>query len=451
VVRSPAAGDSWAAAIQSSGLDKALTDQDILTWHKRPFTKELTNIGKIADQASSGDCWIYATLNAFKAQLISAGKVAPDFEFSKNYIYFYSVVEKVNAYFESLIAERVTSLSSRKFVRDFSLSDTTPEYLIADGGEHAWIRFLISKYGLVPEQAMPATKVTLDDGLLMTFIRRQVLVTAKELMNRMRSMGPILSAKDLALLRQVKLDGEAHTLSILRLTLGTPPDEKTPFQFALPPSAPQSYTPQSFLKDFVKIDPLDYVSIASTPMRPFGKTYRIVQHGSIGVLSEDAGSENSAFSLKYVNEEPARLAELVKTAIDAGQVIYFGNDVVIDASSAGVLDTRLYKVDAFLNPPTPSLSLKDQMRAGLVYSDHAMAFVGYELDASGQVVRFKVENSWGEKAGMSGYYSMARNWFDLFVEELAVHKSLVNAQERALWATPHPIPVATYDDFFGTE
>jgi hypothetical protein len=52
---------------------------------------------------------------------------------------------------------------------------------------------------------------------------------------------------------------------------------------------------------------------------------------------------------------------------------------------------------------------------------------------------------------MKGYYSMARNWFDLYVQELAVPKSLLSPAEMALWQGAHDVPVKTYDDYFGTE
>ena len=129
--------DLLAAQVQSMGLAAALTDPALVLWHQRPFTVELEKIGGIADQANSGDCWIYATLNVYKSSLISTGKVTGDFEYSKNFVYFYSMIEKVNTYLEQLIAERVQSISSKKFRKDFRLADDTPEYLIADGGEFA--------------------------------------------------------------------------------------------------------------------------------------------------------------------------------------------------------------------------------------------------------------------------------------------------------------------------
>ncbi len=43
---------------------------------------------------------------------------------------------------------------------------------------------------------------------------------------------------------------------------------------------------------------------------------------------------------------------------------------------------------------------------------HAMVISGVHLDSAGRPVRYKVENSWGEKAGHEGYFVMTDKWFE---------------------------------------
>ena len=55
---------------------------------------------------------------------------------------------------------------------------------------------------------------------------------------------------------------------------------------------------------------------------------------------------------------------------------------------------------------------------------HAMVISGVHLDASGKPLRYKVENSWGFFDGENGYYLMTDAWFDQFVYQVVVPKTL---------------------------
>ena len=44
-------------------------------------------------------------------------------------------------------------------------------------------------------------------------------------------------------------------------------------------------------------------------------------------------------------------------------------------------------------------------------------------------MRFKVENSWGTKAGIGGYLVMDEAWFDNFVYEIIPKKEFLKAEE----------------------
>lgn len=66
----------------------------------------------------------------------------------------------------------------------------------------------------------------------------------------------------------------------------------------------------------------------------------------------------------------------------------------------------------------------------LVYGDslmtHAMVLTGcHEPEEAGGVVRWRVENSWGEDRGEKGFLMMTSEWFKEFVFEVVVDKSVV--------------------------
>jgi len=56
--------------------------------------------------------------------------------------------------------------------------------------------------------------------------------------------------------------------------------------------------------------------------------------------------------------------------------------------------------------------------------NHAMTITGYQ-GKDGKPVRWKIQNSWGSERGENGYYMMNDTWFDDFVFQAVVKKSLL--------------------------
>lgn len=51
---------------------------------------------------------------------------------------------------------------------------------------------------------------------------------------------------------------------------------------------------------------------------------------------------------------------------------------------------------------------------------HAMVISGVHLDTTGNPVRYKVENSWGDSAGKDGYFVMTDQWFEQWVHSYSL-------------------------------
>lgn len=61
--------------------------------------------------------------------------------------------------------------------------------------------------------------------------------------------------------------------------------------------------------------------------------------------------------------------------------------------------------------------------------NHAMAFNGVDVADDGTTTkRWRVENSWGEDVADKGYFTMDDEWFDEYVYEVAVPKSMLSAE-----------------------
>ena len=103
----------------------------------------------ITDQQSSGRCWLFTGLNVLRAKMIEKYQL-PGMEFSQNYLFFYDQLEKANLFLQGVIDTRELSFDDRKVDWLFS-------HPLSDGGQFTGVSNLITKYGVVPSEAMPET------------------------------------------------------------------------------------------------------------------------------------------------------------------------------------------------------------------------------------------------------------------------------------------------------
>ena len=71
-------------------------------------------------------------------------------EFSQNYLFFYDQLEKANLFLQGVIDTKELPFDDRKV--DWLFSNP-----LSDGGQFTGVSNLITKYGLVPSEAMPET------------------------------------------------------------------------------------------------------------------------------------------------------------------------------------------------------------------------------------------------------------------------------------------------------
>lgn len=111
--------------------------------------------------------------------------------------------------------------------------------------------------------------------------------------------------------------------------------------------------------------------------------------------------------------------KLIISQIDEGKNIFLSYEhkhELVDAA------TGIMSIEAF-NIPLKMLPLPKNRREQFKLNDggHAVQIVGYEVSPlTGELVKIKIKNSWGEKKGDAGYYHMYRDYLHTFVMNLVV-------------------------------
>lgn len=139
-----------ANAAVSAGVLEAATDYKGQRSLPRDFSIELKQ-GSITNQRRSGRCWMFASLNTLRYELMHKWGL-DDFEFSETYLFFWDAMEKSNAYLENVLSTLDEPTDSRLFQEvNYGPAD--------DGGWWQMFAALVDKYGLVPKNAYPESAI----------------------------------------------------------------------------------------------------------------------------------------------------------------------------------------------------------------------------------------------------------------------------------------------------
>lgn len=432
-----------ADAAVSAGVLKAATDYRGVRALPRDFSIELKQ-GSITNQERSGRCWMFASLNTLRYELMHRWNLE-DFEFSETYLFFWDAMEKSNTYLENVLRTLDEATDSRLFEAiNWGPSD--------DGGWWQMFAALVNKYGLVPKSAYPESENSRNSDDFKQYLNSKLREFAAEL--RRRSAAGASEDE----LRALKDEYMGTVYRICAVALGEPP-EKFDFFARTKDDAeddkkcdgkackcdknkdktgkderPQireiGITPLEFYKKYVPVDVNDFVTLANAPLksRPFNRRYRIRFSANVA----EAGD------MEFVN---VPLDVFKKAALDqltAGHPIWFACDCTQFAlRKDGFFDQSVVRVDQLFGT-----EFTGDKAHGLEYGDspsnHAMTFTGVNLGEDGKPNRWKVENSWGKDAGKDGYYVMSDAWFDRYVTELIIRKEYLDDATRAL-LTAEPV------------
>lgn len=407
-------------AVTRTALDDVALNHDRLVHISRTMSHRLDD-WPITDQKHSGRCWLFSSLNLLRhgARQRLGRK---DFEFSQNYAMYWDKLERSNFFLEDVIATAEEPVDSR--VVSFLLHT-----LLGDGGQWDMAVSLYLKHGVVPKEAMPETQSSSNTARMNSILRLRLRRAALEL--RRQAAG----GADVDALRSAKEAALADVHAILNVHLGTPP---TAFEWEWIDDDKRFHrdgllTPQQFREKYTTIDLEDYVCLVDDPRRehPKGSALTVAHLGNV------VGGR----PVRYVNAPMSAIKQLAAQTIAGGEPVWFGCDTGKQSQrDDGVWAADLYEYGAVYGIDL-GMDKEQRVVSGESEMTHAMLFTGVDLADDGTADRWRVENSWGDKHGDHGFFTMDDSWFDEYVFEVVVRRdALPERLRQALDAQPIVLP-----------
>ena len=382
----------------------------------------------ITDQQSSGRCWLFTGLNVLRAKMIDKYDL-PGMEFSQNYLFFYDQLEKANLFLQGVIDTKDLPFEDRKV--DWLFSNP-----LSDGGQFTGVSNLITKYGLVPSEAMPETYQANNTSQMANLIKLKLREDGLDLREAAANGA---SAKKL---QAMKVEQLSEVYRMLALCLGEPVKE---FEWIRCDKSNnivsrKTYTPKSFYDEFIGEDlENNYIMIMNDPCREYGKVYEIDYDRHV----------YDGHNWVYVNLPVERIKEMAIASIKDNTAMYFSCDVGKFANSKkGVLDINNFDYESLMGV-TFGMDKKERVQTHASGSSHAMTLIAVDI-VDGKPVKWMVENSWGPAAGYQGNYIMTDEWFNEYMFRLVVEKKYV-PEDVLKMLDQKPVQLPAWDPMFSPE
>lgn len=392
-----------------NGVQKVARDVNALKDEPFAFNVDIKN-GEVTNQKQSGRCWMFASMNVMRNIVIKKFNLE-NFELSQSYTLFWDKLERCNYYMEAVIEKANEPLEDR--VMDYLMSD-----LLSDGGQWDMFVNIVKKYGLVPKYAYPESQTSSATVQLNKYLCKILRKYTTELRDAVQNEG-VKKA------RELKEEVLKDVYNVLTSTLGQMPEK---FDVVLHDKdgkliEDKGMDAHSFFDKYIGVEIDQYISLINSPTedKPFNQTYTIKYLGNI-------------IEGKIVKHLNLPIEELKKAAVKQlkdGYPVWFGCDVgrssVVEDERA-MLDTKAVDYESLFNVDL-KLSKEDALDYGYSLMTHAMTFTGVQMNGN-EALRFKVENSWGEKFGYKGHFVMTSDWFDQYVYQVVVNKKYLTEKSR---------------------
>ena len=389
--------------------------QDIDTTDNNIFSNEIKTHG-ITDQQFTGYCWMYAGFNILREEVIKNLNLS-NFELSVNYLAYYDKLERFNS-----LLDRLIDLNQEgKDVYDRNLS-LLLEIGVGDGSFCENFAQLVKKYGVVPKTVFPETFASTNSSELRIILSRLARKFYLELEK---------NPKDASNIKDKYLD---YALKAVTDLCGIPP-KKFNFEYV---DKNNNYhiikdlTPQSFYKEYVKIDLAnDYFEIASYQDERFkyNNVYEGIRSSRIIGTPDIKIMNLSPEDFKGVIDRQLKGGDFVFTSSITTPTMYANKYVDIVKKYGELLDLDL------------TFGRNEILKTNEIANCHAMIITGYNM-VDDVITKYKLENSYGGKKGNNGYFTAAPEWLNTYVFKAYINKKYLTKEQKEILKKP----VIKYND-----
>lgn len=398
-------------AITKNGLENACINRDIIIENQPIFNIELPE-SKRYDQQDSWRCWIYAGLNLIKHNIAKNLNInVIDLELSNNYIAFFDKLEKSNTAYEHII-----NLENTEF--DYLHKESIIEHCVSEGGYWEWFVAIVNKYGIVPYAYNPNVVESTN------YEKVEYLYTEKVKKDFITLLELKKIGTDISLLREEKSKFLQENYNLLSKILGEPITEFD-YEYKDKNGEYKRYeklTPIEFKNKFLDLKLENFVTIGNMPMynKEYYKVYKKKYLTNV--------YQNSY--IKYLNLPIEDLKELTIKQLKDSIPVYMGAHIrKFRDKKSGILDIRLYNYEDTLD--FKRLSKEEALNLYDISMHHVMTFTGVNL-IDNKPQRWKIEDSYGDKEKVNGYYIMNDNFFNEFVLSVIIDKKYLSQEQLKL-------------------
>ena len=355
-------------------------------------------ITSIKDQNQSGTCWAYSSLGFFEAELLRMGKGKHDL--CEAFLVYNTYMDRAD-----------------KAVR------THGDVSFSQGGSFYDAVYCLKHYGIVPETAMPAPGTLYGDSL---FNFNQLDAVASAYVKALATGNH----------RKLSLTWKNDLSNIYKNYFGELPKE-------VKAADGKTYTPQTYVTDYLGLNPDDYVSLTSYTHHPFYSKF----------ILEIQDNWRWAESYNLPLDE---FMEVMDAAVKNGYSFAWGADVTEDyfgrrngkgyayvpknlkvrdlqgsdaARWGGTMETGAQVAS------DEELTITQELRQQgydnwETTDDHGMVIYGLAKDQKGTEY-FMVKNSWGDYGQYHGMFYASKAYVAYKTMNILIHKSAIPAHIAA--------------------